>query len=175
MTLQEIETHTRSYAAARSALAIELDGLNREIDLLKRKALPRIHAQAARAATLKADLIEEIESSPELFEKKRTLIVDGIKVGIVKQRGRVEFSDEEAVIRRIRELLPRDQVELLIRVRESLHKPAVYDLMPRDMARLGIRLTADEDQVIVKALDGDVDKIVDAMLADVGDLEERVA
>ena len=64
------------------------------------------------------------------------------------------------------ELLPKDQAELVIRVKESVHKPAVYDLTGGDLKRLGIKIDADTDEAIAKIAGEDIEHMVDALLTD---------
>ena len=125
--------------------------------------------KAARAE--KARLSDEVAAHPELFADRRTREFAGIKVGYHKLKGRVIVDDEAATIARIRNLLPAEQAELLIRVRENVHKPAVYDLTAGDLRRLGIRIDADTDTIVVRPVDDALDKLVDALLADVEGLE----
>lgn len=166
MNMQQIETLTAAYAAERDALAALVTDMNDAIEQIKRQRLAAIKLAVQKARQAQDELHAVIESAPELFEKPRTRTLHGIKVGFTKQRGSVEFDDEAKVIERIRSLLPKDQAELLIRVRESVHKPAVYDLTVADLKRLGIRVTADSDAVVLKSVDGEVDKLISALLAE---------
>jgi len=76
----------------------------------------------------------------------------------------VTFADEAATINRIRQQLPTAQAELLIKRTEKVHKPGVYDLTAADLKRLGITIDADSDEVVIKPIDGEIDKLVDALL-----------
>lgn len=162
----DIEQLSADYATAMTDLAYEMGVLESAVRALKAKYLPGIKRDAARAAAVKAKLKARIEESPEQFIKPRTLLFHGVKVGFAKSKGTVSWSDEDAVIRRIRERLPKDQVELLIRSKENVHKPAVYDLVAADLKRLGIEITDAGDQVVIKLTDSDIEKIVDALLKD---------
>jgi hypothetical protein len=175
VTLQTIETHVSVYAARRDRLAAELGVLNNEIERLKAEHLPRLRTLANDTAAAKLLLRGALEAAPEIFAKPRTRIIHGVKVGYTKQKGKVAIDDEAAVIKRIRKLLPVDQAELLIRVREHVHKPGCYDLTAADLKRLGIRVAEDEDAVVIKPTDGEIDKLVDTLLDDAGDVEEAAA
>ena len=166
MSMQQIETLTAAYAAERDALAALVTDMNDAIEQVKRARLAAIKESVQKARQAQDELHAAIEAAPELFDKPRTRTLHGVKIGITKQRGSVEFDDEAKVIQRIRAQLPKDQAELLIRVRESVHKPAVYDLAVSDLKRLGIRVTADSDAVVIKSVDGEVEKLVSALLAE---------
>lgn len=123
-------------------------------------------ARATAAADRKEELLAAIRSAPELFGRPRTRAHAGVKFGYQKRRGQVVIPAESATIRRIRDLLPAEQAELLIRVRESVHKPAVYDLTAADLKRLGIEIGNDADEVIAKIAGEDIERMVDALLRD---------
>lgn len=164
--MQEIEQFAAAYAAQRDALAALVTEMNDAIEQVKRARLAAIKQAVQKARQAQADLKAAIEDGKSLFDKPRTRVLHGVKVGLQKQRGSVEFDDEEKVIARIRAQLPEDQVELLVRVKESVYKQAVYDLKAADIKRLGIRITADCDAVVIKSVDSEVDKLISALLAE---------
>lgn len=170
MTLEHIAQLAYEYSVAHEALADSVTALNSEIEALKRRNLASLRQRVRVAAEARASLAEAIRAAPELFENPRMRVLAGVKLGIVKSRGKVEFDDEAAVIERIRRLVPAEQAELLIRVSERVHKPAVYDLSGTDLKRLGIRITDDGDQIVIRPADSEVDKLVEALL---GDLTEE--
>lgn len=174
-TLADIEQHTRRYADARAVLTGRVQALQAQIERLRAEHINGIRAAVREAADAHDALRGLVEAHPECFTKPKTLTISGIRVGYMKQKGQVVIEDEAAVIGRIRKLLPADQAELLIRVRESVHKPAVYDLTAGDLKRLGITVTADEDAVVIKPVDGEVDKLVNALLADAERIEAEEA
>jgi len=161
-----IQHLTETYATARDELADIVAALQAEIDAAKAEALPGIRVAALRVAHAYRELHAVLArpDSAVLFNKPRTYTYYGTKIGLQKQKGKVEIDDEEKVIKRIREQLPKEQAELLIRVTESVHKPAVYDLVTSDLKRLGIRVADDEDVPVIKSVDSDVDKMVKAFL-----------
>lgn len=165
-TMQEIDRLAQDYAAAREALAGTKMALDEEAAAIKRKYIGRIRKLVETGKERGAALSAAIAASPELFIKPRTVILHGVRLGIMKQRGEIGWDDEQKVIKRIREQLPADQAELLIRVKESVAKAAVYDLTAADLKRLGIRVEGASDVVTIKDAAGDLDKWLDAMLAE---------
>lgn len=164
MTIDVIEDSARSYAAVRADLVGEVEELEAELAEVRRRHIGGIKMLAGKAACKHAILKDLLEQAPELFGRPKTITVDGIKIGYRKAKGKVTVADEEATIARIRKLLPADQAELLVRRRESVHKPGVYDLTAGDLKRLGIAIEDDTDEVVIKPVDGDLDKLVDALL-----------
>lgn len=163
-TMADVEQFVEVYALQRRALKFQVEALQAKVSEIKSQHLPSIREHAARLSALHAELEDMIREAPELFAKPRTRIVHGVKIGIQKRKGSVEWDDEDAVVERIRKLLPADQAELLIRVRRSVHKPAVYDLSAADLKRLGIRVVADGDDVVIRSTDDEVERFVDALL-----------
>lgn len=175
-TLPDIEQLAEHYSRDRDALAERVQELQAELERVKRAALPAIRAAVRRASQSREALRSAVEDGRELFDRPRTRIFAGVRVGLKKGKGKVEWDDEASVIERIRQRLPADQAELLIRQRESVHKPAVYDLTAADLKRLGIRITDDGDQIVVQPTDSEVDKLVDALLgAELRETEEDAA
>lgn len=170
-----IERVAYAYRQARDVLREEATAANTAIEAAKREHLAPLRAALAQVAALEAELRQAIETSPPtLWQRTRTRVVHGVKLGWQKLRGRVEFPDEAKTITRIRDLLPPDQAELLIRVRQSVHKPAVYDLTAGDLKRLGITVTDDSDQVVIRDLASELDRALEALLADAArELEAR--
>lgn len=162
--IAEIENLAHDYAEAYARLGDDVEALENGIRELKRKLLPLIKRRAIAAADAKTKLHLAVAQSPGLFERPKTRLLHGVKVGFVKSKGRVEWDDEAAVIKRIRKHLPEDQAELLIRVRESIYKQAIFDLCAADLKRLGIEIAETGDQPVVSIVGSDVEKIVDALL-----------
>lgn len=165
--LLPIDAAAAEYRRARDVLRQLAADAQLELEQAKEAHLPLLRRALLDVATAEVALREAVQRSPAtLWERVRTRIVHGVKVGWAKARGRVEWDDEAKVIERVRKLLPADQAELLLRRRESVHKPAVYDLTAGDLKRLGIRVTDDCDQVVVKDTLGDLDRAVSTLLAE---------
>lgn len=174
-TLAHIESLTAQYAAARGELSDLLTRHRAEVDAVTHRLLPAIRHAVARANDLGARLKADVQAAPALFDKPRTRTFSGVRVGYMKQRGKVEIDDEAKTIGLIRKLLPAEQAELLISTKESVHKPSVADLTATDLKRLGIRVTEDTDEVVIKPTDSNVDKLVAALLKDTETLEADAA
>lgn len=164
MNLTEIEALAQAYAKSYGELEGAVQTLEDGVRTIKRKLLPTIGRLAEQSAGRKAALLAAIEESRALFAKPKTRLLSGVKVGFTKQRGKVVIDDEEATIRRIRAQLPEDQAALIIHVEESVHKPAVYDLVAGDLKRLGIKISDDTDVAVAKIAGADIERLVDALL-----------
>ena len=163
--IKELEKLCATYAYTVGDLDAGVQALQAAMRTLKQKHLPALKRSAESAAKARTALKDALGESRELFAgKRRSVVLHGVKVGFKKDKGKVEMSDEAAVIARIRKLLPANQAELLIRVEESVHKPAVYDLSVEDLKRLGIEIKDTGDQPVMKLVNSDVEKLVDALL-----------
>lgn len=172
--LKDIETLTREYADSYAALTSDVEALEAAMRTFKKKALPGIKRAAERAAVAKEKLKAAIEGAPALFEKPRTRLFHGVKVGLLKGKGELRWDDPNQVVRLIRKHFP-DQVEVLIRVIEAPVKPALAQLPAADLKRVGVTVVETGDQVIVKVADSDIEKMVDALFKDEADAAKRAA
>lgn len=160
--LAGIDTLAKHYATARTVLADTVNELEAELAVIHRRYINRIKAAAAKAQDASAALRSAVEGAPELFVKPRTFTLHGIKVGYQKGKGRLEF-DTEAVIERIHKHCPELQ-DTLVRVKFELVKDALANLDVATLRKLGCSVVDADDQVIVKAADTAVDKLVAKLL-----------
>lgn len=164
-TIATIDELAKSFAIEHGLLEDQVVELERLVAELRMRFLPGIKAAASSAARAKDQLSAALEDAADLFATTpRTIVMHGIKVGYGKQRGKVVIDNESATIARMRKLLPDEQSALMITVRESVHKPSVYDLVASDLKRLGIRIEEDTDKIIIAVVDSEVDKLVAALL-----------
>lgn len=163
--LAEIEALTRRYAAARTVLRGRMDGLQAEVDAARRRRLPGIRKAVAAAAEARDALHAAIGEHPEAFVRPRTLVVEGVRIGFVKQKGRLVFADRDRVVALIRRHFP-DQAEVLVKVTEAPVRAALARLPASDLKRLGVTLEETGDAVVIKPTDSETDKLVAALLDD---------
>jgi len=108
-----------------------------------------------------------VEAAPHLFESPRTRAIDGINIGFRKMPGRVE-GDEAAAVARIRKHFP-EQAAALIRTRDSINRVALKNLDGKQLAKIGLVIAEVDDEVVVAAASSDLDRLVDALLAEDGE------
>ena len=164
-TLAEIGKLCRAYSDARDDLEQITESVRSERRRAVREKMRALKGAVARVSATRDALKDAVEGAPELFEKPRTRAIDGIKVGFRKLPGKIEIADEARSVRRVREKLPA-MAEVLIVTRESLDRNALKRLSVKELASIGATLADDEDEVVVKAASTDIDKLVDALLAD---------
>ena len=162
-TLETISKHAEVHAQARSLLSERVTALTDAQTALKREHMPGIKRALARAAESELSLRALVEAHPECFTKPRTRVFSGIKVGYGKGKGALSFDDADSVVARIKKHLP-DQADVLIRTKETPVKDALSQLSAADLKKIGVTLSEAGDMSIVKPVDGEVDKMVDALL-----------
>ncbi|SMF82866.1 hypothetical protein SAMN06265365_14813 [Tistlia consotensis] len=161
--LATIERLTKSYAAARDELADAVKETNSELERIKRQKIPLLRRRTDAASNARAKLEAAIQESPQLFGRPKTLTLYGIRVGFQKGKGKIEISDPEVTIRLIRKHLP-DLVDSLVKVEEKPVKAALNNLSTAELRKIGCTVTEAGDVVLIKATDGEIDKLVEALL-----------
>lgn len=161
-TMTDIETRAHTYAEARETLADEVRALEDELETTKRARLTKIKRALAEAQAAHADLQAAIEGAPGLFEKPRTRVLHGIKVGIQKGKGKLTWADERRVIDRIHERMP-ELADTLIKCTEKPVKKALEQLDSKQLRTLGITVADAGDQIVIRPMDSDIDRLIDAL------------
>lgn len=164
-TIDTISKRAEVYATARALLAEKVSALNDGIAALRKDHIPAIKRAVARAAEAEASLRALVDANPECFTRPRTQVFSGVKVGFQKGKGAISFDDADAVVARIKKHLP-EQADVLIKLKETPVKDALANLSAAELKRIGVTVSEAGDQVVVKPVDSEVDKLVDALLKD---------
>jgi phage host-nuclease inhibitor protein Gam len=162
--MTEIESKAKAFHDARSLLAERVQNLRDEQEAIKRRLLLGVKNALAKFRDSHAQLLELVESHPELFKKPKTRTLHNVRVGWVKQRGKMEIEDAQRVVELIEKLLP-EQAATLISTKKSPDKKALAELTARDLKRLGVSVTEDTEAPFVKPADDGIDKLLDALLS----------
>jgi hypothetical protein len=161
--LVKIELLTKDYAECRKVLENRIVRHRSLMQAITRRLLPGIKSAVANANDAKAKLTNQIDAHRELFEKPKTQVFHGIKVGLKKGSGAVEFDDEALVIALIKREFP-EQKEALIKVKETLRKKALAELTIEDLEKIGAVMEGTQEYVLIKDTVSNVDKLVAALL-----------
>ncbi len=172
MTLSEIEKLAKEFSDARKALRDRVDVLDEGMTALKKRYLPGIRKAVEDAKEKQASLSDAIADSPDLFVKPRTMTLFGIRFGIEKQKGKLEWDDKGIVVKLIKKLFP-DSWETYVKVKEEPMKKTLATLPSADLKKLGIQVTETGDAVCIKPTDSEVDKLVDALLNEKKEIENE--
>lgn len=169
--LDKIEGLTRDFGAARTVLAERMGALEAELLAVKQRHLRGIRTALSKAQDVRDALAAEIEAHPELFEKPRTVTVDGIKVGLAKGKGKIVWDDEATVVALIDKHFP-ESGDMLVKTTRTPIRAALASLTVAELQRIGCRVEESSDEVVIKPQDSELDKLVDRLLQDSKELRE---
>lgn len=124
-----------------------------------------LDAAADEEAAAQRELMALLEAAPQLFKKPRSLTINGVRAGYRKAEDTLDWADDEALIKRIRALLP-EQAPLLICTEERLVIDALAQLEAGDLRALGVRRVTGADNPFVTVGSADVEKLAQALIAD---------
>lgn len=170
-TLADLDRPAKALADARNTVWDIVADLNAGMDALKRDAMPQLKAAVKAAAEKHDKLLTLIAENPQLFERPKSVVMHGLKLGFRKGVGGLEFDDAEQVVKLIRKHFP-DRFDLLVEVTEKPLKTPLAQLSVAELKKLGITVEATGDEVFIKATDSGVDKLVKALLKSATDTTE---
>jgi hypothetical protein len=173
-TLNDIDKLTKAYSDTREDLGARVANLEEELEAIRKKYMPGIKRCINTAADQSSRIRAAVEESRELFGRPKTIVLHGIKVGFQKGKGKLEWEDDEIVVRLIERHFP-DQAEVLIKTVKKPRKDGLNSLTVQELKR--IRVTAEEtgEMIVVRPVDTDVDKIVKALLKEQDECAEEAA
>jgi hypothetical protein len=173
MDLSDIQKLVKDFSDARAELRERVEVLEAGMRALKARYLPAIRKAVERAKEKQDLLWAAIDGSRDLFVKPRTLTLFGIRFGVEKQKGKIEWAKEATagIVKMIKKFFP-DSWETYVRVKETPMKKTLATLPSADLKRLGIQVADTGDAVTIKPVDSEVDKLVDALLNEKKDVEE---
>jgi hypothetical protein len=164
--IQDIELLAKQFAGENETLTSVVQDMEFELDKVKRRFLPILRRHVVGAAAAKLALHTAVASAPELFERPKTVIFHGVKVGYRKGSGGIDWEDDAAVVARIEKLFPKAQAELLIKTTKKPIAKALEDLDVKDLKALGCRVGDTGEVVVIKLVDSEIEKAVAALLKD---------
>lgn len=166
-----VEAKTKEYSESYGKLRDKISTLEDEINAVKKKHMNGIKKLAGDVSEKYSELSTAIEANANLFEKPRTVIFHGIKVGMQKGKGKAEFNDDKT-IKLIKKHFP-EKADVLIDVIEKVSKKALNNLSIGDLKKIGVNVVEAQDEVLIKSTDSDIQKMVDALIAEDAKLNEQ--
>ncbi len=163
-TMQEIQIQTEEYAEARKVLEARVKKLQGLKDRLDKRYMPGITRALLVLVQAKDELKNLISGARALFEKPKTQIFAGVKVGFKKGKGKLTWDDDAKLIAKIRKTYGDDKAESLIRVEEYPSKEAL-ELLPADeLKKLGVTVQEAGDLPYIKDTESEIEKIIKALM-----------
>jgi hypothetical protein len=171
MTIEHIERLCLRFSAERERLHDRLTILEGELQTVKRRHLKEIKRCTAQAAQAESDLRAAIEDGPELFDKPKTQIFHGIKVGYRKGTGALDWEDDEELVRKIEKTFG-DLAEDYLIVKKKPRAEALEGCDAATLKRLGVQVGDDGEQVVIKPVETAIERLVKALLKDARESDE---
>lgn len=170
-TLEQLTHKAKLLSDSRDELRVELLLLDTELRAAKNARLKRLQQLTRAVIRHQAELTSQINANAKLFTKPRTQIVEGIKFGLQKQPGTISWDDGEKVLNRFDDLfskgeINRAQYEVCIETKYTLMAKGIEQLDAKLLKKLGITVSADTDKVLIKSVDSDVEKMLNACIKD---------
>ena len=174
MTMAQIEELTEEFAAARMEMMTHGEAFNSAMQAVRDEYAPMLRAFARVANTKAQRLYDAIDANRTLFENKgeRSKVFDGIKVGLQKGKATITAADGQpingdALFEALNEQGDDEVFANPETYVETISKPimaALATLSDDQLAALDLKRTHGADSVLVKPVDGDAAKIVDALI-----------
>ncbi len=162
-TMRDVESKVRSYAFAKRQMDDLMSELTAETELLKKKYLSKLRQAMGVVTGSHGDLYRTIAENPDLFDKPRLQLIDGIRVGLKAGKGTLQIDDEEATIKLIKKHLA-DQADILIKTTEEPAKASIKKLDEDSMRKIGVSIIGKEDHVVIEEADTQLNKILSSLL-----------
>lgn len=162
-TLADIEKLTKAYADAREILAECVRELEGQINDAKAHFRNPIKIRLVKTIEAEAKLKAVIEANPAAFSRPRTQVFHGVKVGYQKLKGSIAWEDADQVVKLINRHFP-DRADELTRTTVSPNKQTLVELPAQDLKRLGITVEETGDVIVIKPVDGEVEKVINALM-----------
>ena len=163
MSMNDIETLASKHAKNIDGLAELARAVNEEIEACTQRASKKLKALAAKCVDSELLLEEALEDSPELFEKPRTVVLSGLKLGYARGRDKLDF-DEEKTIDLIDRYFPEMAQALIKTVRKSVSS-ALGNLQPAQLKKIKVDVVEGDDTVVLKVADTATNKLVSGYIA----------
>jgi monomeric isocitrate dehydrogenase len=109
------------------------------------------------------ELREMITEAPELFADPKTQVFHGVKVGYQKGKGKIVIDDPDRTVELIRKIFP-DRTDELIATIAAPRKTAIDSLAAGDLKKIGCRIDGDGEQVVLRHVASDNEKLIRALL-----------
>lgn len=165
-TLFEIDKAAQEYSQAHDGLAEIMTAIDDAVTRIKRERMPTLRKAVEKAAAKKTALRGLIDESRDQFKSPRTRILHGVKLGLQKGKGKLDWEDDELVVKLIKKHFPEETWEMLIKKTEKPRKDGLNGLDVKDLRKIGVTAEDTGDQIVVKPTDSEIDKMVDALLGD---------
>lgn len=166
-SMQDLERRVQDYADTLAEYNALTAQVRDEIKQVTARHMAAIRCLFNGLKDRQADICDEIRAHPELFQKPKTRVIHGIKLGLRKRKGRLVIRDAAKTVYWIKALY-QDDIGVLIKTTETPLKSGLEKLPAKDLKRLGVEVTDDSDEVVFVAATDEFDDLIDFLIAEAG-------
>jgi hypothetical protein len=169
LTLDDIQILTWQFAEARNAMMAAGDALNVDMEALKQAHLPTLTACAREATSRMTVLYDAINANRHLFAAKgaKSKVFAGIKVGLNQGKPKVVSADGKKLDAKALHANATQHLldaGALVKVTYKAIAAGLTALADDKLTLLGLKRVTGKDSPLVKPIDEDAAKIVDALI-----------
>lgn len=150
-----------------AALAAAVTDCEAEIRAVQSRHADTIRLRADAVAAAKRELLTAIDAQRALFDRPKSRVLSGVKLGLRKGQDTLELGDESKLLARIHGLMP-EKMAVLVREKVEIVKSAVKALPAADLQKLGIRYVVGADEPFAAMDKSDAEKQAEAILSAAG-------
>lgn len=165
--IQQLERRVQDYADTLAEYNTLTAQVRDEIKQVTARHLAAIRRLFNGLQDQQADICAEIKAHPEWFQRPKTRVIHGIKLGLRKRKGRLVIRAAARTVQRIKELYE-DDIGVLIKTTETPLKSGLEKLSARELKRLGVEVTDDSDDVVFVSTIDEIDNLIDFLIAEAG-------
>ena len=162
-TIADITKKAEDLAHARSKLTLAVGIMHDAIRQMQRERIPGLKKAAANAKDAEAALLADIKANPTLFADPRSYTVYGIKFGMRKGSGKMQWEDDETVVKLIHKHME-DMADILIKTEETPVRAALEQLDAKKLKAIGVTVEDTCDVAFAKDEVSDIDAILKALV-----------
>ena len=162
--MTDIDAAAAEVAEAHQALQKIASEAGAELNATRQKHVAPARAAFAKYKAKKKILETLIDRRRDLFERPKTRVLHGIKLGVKKDRGSLRFDcDDDVMVARIRAVMGERAGDFIVTTEKPV-KSALTNQDEETLRKLGAELQEDVDKVHVKPAANDVEKTVQTFL-----------
>lgn len=161
--LVRLEDLAEAFAETEAALARSVQECEDDVARTRARHATEVRTRSEALADARAELIREVDANRALFEKPKSRVLAGVKLGLRKAQDDLDLGDEDKLVARIRSVCP-EKADSLIQTKSNVVRKAVKALSKDLLQRLGVRYVAGADEPFAAVEKSDAEKQAEAIL-----------
>jgi hypothetical protein len=162
--LNELETLAKDFSSANYSLTELKKELSSEIEEVRITYYKKIKTSVEKVMSKKSELEHAILANKHLFEKPRTMIISGVRLGFQKSKDKISWDDDRRVVELIEKKMDADIAAALLKTEKKPVRETISKLSECDLRKIGCRIEKGTDRVLIKTLDSEIDKFVSSLM-----------